>query len=118
MGEEEEQLEGVQPNEMADELVLPDVYCSYSFRAQFKAVFYRKAATTFRSLSTLSSIVLPVFFILLGVVLVCVVFEGDSDTERFLKRYLMAYFFVWGFVFNTSTYCGDLVLEREKRFKF
>lgn len=25
---------------------------------------------------------------------------------------------VWAFIFNTSTFCGDLVLEREKRFKY
>lgn len=30
----------------------------------------------------------------------------------------MAFFMVWAFIFNTSTFCGDLVLEREKRFKY
>jgi hypothetical protein len=31
---------------------------------------------------------------------------------------MLAYFMVWAFVFNTSTFCGDLVLEREKKFKY
>ena len=30
----------------------------------------------------------------------------------------MSFFFIWAFVFNTSSYCGDLVLEREKKFKY
>lgn len=81
-------------------------------------MFYRKATTTFRSLGTVVSVVLPIVFILMGVLLVCLVIEGDSEQERFIKRYLMGYFFVWAFVFNTSIYCGDLVLEREKKFRY
>ena len=30
----------------------------------------------------------------------------------------MSFFFVWAFIFNTATYCGDLVMEREKKFKY
>jgi len=30
----------------------------------------------------------------------------------------MSYFMIWAFIFNTSSYCGNLVLEREKRFKY
>lgn len=30
----------------------------------------------------------------------------------------MSFFMVWAFIFNTSSFCGDLVLEREKRFKY
>ncbi len=30
----------------------------------------------------------------------------------------MSYFMVWAFVFNTSSFCGGVVLEREKRFKY
>ena len=37
---------------------------------------------------------------------------------NYLRRYIMAFFFVWAFVFTTATYCGDLVLERDKRFKY
>lgn len=31
---------------------------------------------------------------------------------------LMSQFVIWAFIFNTSSYCGDIVLEREKRFKY
>ena len=30
----------------------------------------------------------------------------------------MSYFMVWGFVFNTSSYCGSIVFEREIKFKY
>ena len=30
----------------------------------------------------------------------------------------MSYFMVWAFVFNTSAYCGSIVLDREKKFKY
>lgn len=30
----------------------------------------------------------------------------------------MSYFMIWAFIFNTSSYCGSIVLEREKRFKY
>ena len=55
---------------------------------------------------------------MLGVLLACIAIEGDSPEVQWARRYLMSFFFVWAFVFNTSTYCGDLVLEREKKFKY
>ena len=60
-----------------DNLVLPEVSCSYSFFKQFKAVFIKKAQSTFRSLSTVVSVILPAFFILIGVIMVGYAITGD-----------------------------------------
>lgn len=100
------------------DLQLPDYECKYSYIRQFKAVFYRKFTTTFRSLGAVVSILLPTFFISLGILISCVAIEGDSPIENWAKRYVMSFFMVWAFIFNTSIFCGDLVLEREKRFKY
>lgn len=35
-----------------------------------------------------------------------------------IRLQVMGYFMVWAFIFNTSSYCGSIVLEREKRFKY
>lgn len=85
---------------------------SYSFKQQFKAVFIKKAILTFRSLSALFSIVLPTIFIISGVVIAAIAVNGDDEVLKWVKRYIMSYFMVWAFVFNTSAYCGSIVLER------
>lgn len=71
-----------------------------------------------KSFGAIVSIMLPIIFISLGVLMSCVLIEGDSDIQQWIRLYLMSFFFVWAFIFNTSTFCGDLVLEREKRFKY
>lgn len=48
----------------------------------------------------------------------CLVVTGDGPQVFWIRRFLLAYFMVWAFIFNTSAFCGDLVLEREKRFKY
>lgn len=37
---------------------------------------------------------------------------------NYIKLSVLAYFMIWAFIFNTSAYCGSIVLEREKRFKY
>ena len=64
-----------------DNLVLPNVVCSYSFGKQFKAVFIKKFFTTLRSFSTVVSILLPAIFILIGVVMAGIVIKGDDDQK-------------------------------------
>ena len=101
-----------------DNLVLPEVSCPYSFFKQFKAVFIKKAQSTFRSLSTVVSVILPAFFILIGVIMVGYAITGDLEVLKWVRRYVISYFMVWAFVFNTSSYCGGIVFEREKKFKY
>jgi hypothetical protein len=94
------------------DLQLPDFECRYSYTRQFKAVFYRKFTTTFRSLGAIVSILLPTMFISLGILIASFAIEGDGDFIPWLKLFMMSYFMVWAFLFNTSIFCGDLVLER------
>lgn len=100
------------------DLQLPNYECSYSCTRQFKAVFLRKFTSTFRSLGAIVSILLPTIFISLGVLISCLAIDGDSPVTEWARRYVISFFMVWAFIFNTSIYCGDLVLEREKRFKY
>lgn len=95
---------------MDTDLQLPNISCSYFFSRQFKAVFFRKAIRTFRSLGALVSIILPTFFILLGVMMTCLLITGTTPVDQWVKRFLMSFFMVWAFIFNTSSFCGDLVL--------
>ena len=67
-----------------DNLVLPNVICSFSFAKQFKAVFAKKFFTTFRSLSTVVSVILPAVFILIGVVMVSLAIKGDDSQKEVL----------------------------------
>ena len=95
---------------------LPRVECSYSFFSQFKAVFLRKFRTVLRSFSTVVSIIMPTAFMSIGVIVVCVLIKNDETdpTKRVtfdrIRLYVMSYFMVWAFIFNTSSYCGSIVL--------
>jgi hypothetical protein len=105
-------------------LVLPAVSCTYSFWSQFKGVFKRKARTVLRSFSTIVSIIMPSIFMSVGAIVVCVAIpNNETDPVNFvtldrIRLYILSYFMVWAFIFNTSSYCGSIVLEREKRFKY
>lgn len=94
------------------EMSLPNASCKYSFFKQCKAIFLRKKMTSFRSLPGIISVLLPCLFIGLGMIISCLVIEGDSDQEKAIRLYLLSFFFIWSFIFNTSSFCGDLVLER------
>lgn len=67
---------------------------------------------TLRSLSSFVSIFLPIIFIIVGVLMCSLTINGDDAVFLYVKRYVMSYFMVWAFVFNTSAYCGSIVLER------
>lgn len=103
---------------------LPDVECSYSFSRQMYAVFLRKYKTTLRSFSSVVSVIMPTTFMSIGVLVVCLAIKNDnlspSDKTYFdqIKLFVLSYFMTWAFVFTTSSYCGGVVLEREKRFKY
>lgn len=64
------------------------------------------------------SIVMPSVFITIGVIVVCLAISNDTQDpiERVtidrIKLFIMSYFMIWAFVFNTSSYCGSVVLER------
>jgi hypothetical protein len=59
---------------------------------------------------------MPVGFMSIGILVVCLAItnnETDPDKKILfdrIKLYIMAYFMVWAFVFNTSAYCGSVVL--------
>lgn len=76
LGEECESNEAAIINDT--ELRLPESECRYSFSRQFRAVFTRKFTTTFRSLGAVVSLLLPIIFILLGVLMSCVLIDGDG----------------------------------------
>lgn len=89
-----------------------------------KAIFKRKARTTLRSFSSVISIIMPTAFMSIGVLVVCLAIP-NNETDPInrigfdrVRLFIMSYFMIWAFVFTTSSYCGDVVLEREKRFKY
>ena len=99
------------------------VYPVYRFSSQFKSVFNKKAISVLRSFSSVTSIGLPVIFMLVGTLVTIIAFKDkpESFTDamwNYVKLSVLAYFMVWAFIFNTSSYCGSIVLEREKKFKY
>ena len=96
----------------------------YSFTSQFKAVFTKKMKTVLRSFSSVVSVIMPTVFVCVGVLVVCIAIKNDykDPRDRFyfnvLRLYILNIFMTWAFIFNTSSYCGSIVLEREKRFKY
>lgn len=99
-------------------MVLPEVHCEFSFWSQFKGVLVRKALTVIRSFSTVVSIAMPVAFMSIGALVVCLAIPNNETDEQKkvtldrIRLFLLSYFMVWAFIFNTSSYCGNLVLER------
>jgi hypothetical protein len=79
------------------------------------AVFLRKKKTTLRSFSTVISIIMPSAFISIGILVVCLAIENNETdpinrvTFDRIRLYIMSYFMIWAFVFNTSSYCGSVV---------
>lgn len=67
---------------------------------------------------------MPTAFISIGVVVVCVAikYEDDDPIHRVtldrIRLFILSYFMVWAFIFNTSSFCGSIVQEREKKFKY
>jgi hypothetical protein len=61
----------------SEEVKLPDVVCSYSFSRQMYAVFLRKYKTTLRSFSSVVSIIMPVIFMSIGILVVCLVIKNN-----------------------------------------
>ena len=87
----------------------------YSFSAQFSAVFNKKATSVLRSFSTITSIAMPAMFMLLGTLVTGIAFRDqpsgiDEVVWNMIKLSVLAYFMIWAFIFNTSTYCGSIVL--------
>ena len=116
--------EGEERELVAEELRLPEVACAYSFGSQMKAIFQRKMRTTLRSFSSVISVIMPTAFMSIGVLVVCLALPNNktnpADRVTFdrIRLFIMSYFMIWAFVFTTSSYCGDVVQEREKRFKY
>lgn len=105
---ENEMNEGVL--EEIAEMSLPNVSCKYSFYKQFKAIVLRKKMTSFRSLPGVIAILLPCLFIGLGMTFSSLIIQSDTPLDRAVRLYILSFFFVWSFIFNTSSFCGDLVL--------
>ena len=68
---------------------------------------------------------MPTAFVSIGVLVVCIAIKYDPDDTKEerttldrIRLFIMSYFMIWAFIFNTSSYCGSIVLEREKRFKY
>ncbi len=74
--------------------------------------------TVLRSFSTVVSLIMPILFMSVGVLVVCIAIKNNEtdpakrvNLDR-LRLYVMSYFMVWAFIFNTSSYSGHIVLER------
>jgi len=67
---------------------------------------------------------MPTAFMSAGVLVVCLAIPNNETDQKEhiifdrIRLFIMSYFMIWAFIFNTSSYCGNLVLEREKRFKY
>lgn len=78
----------------------------------------RKARTVFRSFSTIVSVIMPSIFMSIGLIVVCAAIPNNEIdpvnrvTLDRIRLYILSYFMVWAFIFNTSSYCGSIVLER------
>lgn len=90
---------------------------------QIKYIFRKKFRTTIRSPSLFFSILLPVIFIVMGIVISMEAFEPSPDPKTnvvitWSKYYTIVYFMSLAFAFNTASYCGSIVKEREIKFKY
>jgi hypothetical protein len=67
---------------------------------------------------------MPTAFVSIGVLVVCIAIKNDrtDPRERYIldqaRLFILNYFMTWAFIFNTASYCGSIVLEREKKFKY
>lgn len=85
--------------------------------AQIKQIFIKKFYTTIRSPSIFFSVLLPVIFIIVGIVVTMEAFQPSDDPRRqvivvWSRYYTLAAFFALAFALNTGSYCGSLVKER------
>lgn len=114
----QDELKSIEKKEKEDELVLPEVHCEFSFWSQFRGVLVRKALTVLRSFSAVVSMGMPVAFMSIGAIVVCLAIQnnetGQKERVTFdrIRLFILSYFMVWAFIFNTSSFCGSLVLER------
>jgi hypothetical protein len=74
--------------------------------------------TVVRSFSTVISIGMPTAFMITGVAVVCLAIKNNEEDpvdkvifDR-IRLFVMSYFMIWAFIFNTSSFCGSIVLER------
>lgn len=108
-----------------EKVKVPDYQPQYNFKTQFRAIFMKKVWTTFRSFSVVTSLMLPVIFIVLGVIISMIAYKTPSTASlqqiagsTWGKFYTIGYFMVLAFSFNTGSYCGNIVREREIKFKY
>ena len=94
------------------DLELPKVKCQYNFWKQYKAIFIKRRINLFRAFGSLFAIGLPVIFISLGVIVSSIISFDNKIRELYLKKTAITYFLVWAFIFNTSSYCGHIVIDR------
>lgn len=90
---------------------------------QVKHIFIKKFKTTLRSPSVFFSIILPVIFIVVGIVIAMEAFQPSSDPRvevllTWSKYNTIAFFISLAYAFNTAQYCGSIVKEREIKFKY
>lgn len=74
----------------------------------------KKIRTTFRSFSVVSSLFLPVVFIIVGVVISMIAYKNPASISIsyvyvWAKFYTIGYFMALAFSFNTASYCGNIV---------
>ena len=96
---------------------IPQYEPVYKLSTQMGQIFIKKFKTTIRSPSIFFSVMLPVIFIIVGIVVTMKAFEPSSDPKTqvrltWSKYYTLSTFFAIAFAFNTGSYCGSLVKER------
>ncbi len=106
-----------------EKVKVPEYEPIYRMSTQIKHIFIKKFKTTIRSSSIFFSVLLPIIFIVIGIVITMEAFTPSQDPKRNIyitwsKYYTIAFFFALAFAFNTASYCGSLVKEREIKFKY
>lgn len=96
---------------------IPEFEPVYDMWVQMKHIFGKKYKTTVRSFSIFFSVMLPIIFIIIGIVISLEAYSPSSNPEdniaiTWVKYYTIAYFMALAFAFNTGSYCGSIVKER------
>lgn len=91
-----------------------EIRSTYSFSSQWVAVFLRKFHSTRRSWATVISILFPLLFLIVGLVVAIKVFDRDdkSRSSQQTRLGILSYCVSMAFTLSTSVYCGLVVTEK------
>lgn len=90
---------------------------SYNFKSQFKAMYWRKYHSTLRDTTTKVMILLPAFFVFVGIS-ISSQDAGSHVLTDYSNAYTFLFFVNFAYCLNSTVYAAFPVYERETRIRY